>query len=232
MSDAEGPQHRDLSDPAYHAAVVDLLGALAYGELRAFAQLAKDSELAPLLRHKSSLAILAAHELRNFKLLTDQLSSLGADPEDAMTPFVEAVDAFHDRTASSDWLEGLVKAYVGEGIAQDFYREIAQYVDADTKALVLTVLEDQGQADFAVSAVRQAIDDDGRVAGRLALWGRRLVGEAITQAQRVGVERDALASLLVGAPGSGGADLAELGRMFVRLTDEHTRRMERLGLAP
>jgi hypothetical protein len=221
MSDAEG-QHRDLSDPAYHAAVVDLLGALAYGELRAFAQLAKDSELAPLLRHKSSLAILAAHELRNFKLLTDRLSSLGADPE----------DAFHDRTASSDWLEGLVKAYVGEGIAQDFYREIAHYVDADTKALVLTVLEDQGQADFAVSAVRQAIDDDGRVAGRLALWGRRLVGEAITQAQRVGVERDALASLLVGAPGSGGADLAELGRMFVRLTDEHTRRMVRLGLAP
>ena len=116
MSDAEG-QHRDLSDPAYHAAVVDLLGALAYGELRAFAQLAKDSELAPLLRHKSSLAILAAHELRNFKLLTDRLSSLGADPEDAMTPFVKAVDAFHDRTASSDWLEGLVKAYVGEGIA-------------------------------------------------------------------------------------------------------------------
>ena len=28
-----------------------------------------------------------------------------------------------------------------------------------------------------------------------------------------------------------GADLAELGRMFARLTDEHTRRMGRLGLA-
>jgi hypothetical protein len=233
MSDdeADGQQHRDLSDAVYRAAVVDLLGALAYGELRAFTQLAKDSELAPQLGHKSGLAILAAHELRSFKLLTHRLALLGADPEDAMTPFVEAVDAFHARTAPSDWLEGLVKAYVGDGIAQDFYREIANYVDGDTKALVLDVLEDQGQADFAISAVRQAIDDDGRVAGRLALWGRRLVGEAITQAQRVGVERDALGSLLVGAPGSGGADLAELGRMFVRLTDEHTKRMERLGLS-
>ena len=47
----------------------------------------------------------------------------------------------------------------------------------------------------------------------------------------MGVERDALASILVGSPGRAGADLAELGRMFVRLTDEHTRRMERLGLS-
>jgi len=57
------------------------------------------------------------------------------------------------------------------------------------------------------------------------------VGEALTQAQRVGVERDALASLLVGSPDRPGADLAELGRMFARITDEHTRRMDRLGLS-
>ena len=88
-----------------------------------------------------------------------------------------------------------------------------------------------GRDEYVVRAVRQAIAEDPRIGGRLALWGRRLVGEALTQAQRVGVERDALASLLVGAPGRPGADLAELGRMFARLTDEHTRRMSRLGLA-
>jgi rubrerythrin len=219
------------SDPTYREAVRDLLGALAYGELVAFTQLAKDVEDAPRLSYKAELARLASIELKHFGALTDRLAELGIAVEDAMRPFVEAVDAFHARTRPSDWLEALVKAFVGEGIAQDFYREVAAYVDEETRDLVNGVLEDTGQADFVVSVVRSSIEADEKVAGRLALWGRRLVGEAITQAQRVGVERDALSSLLVGAPGRAGADLVELGRMFVRLTDEHTRRMERLGLS-
>ena len=143
------------------------------------------------------------------------------------------MDSFHERTRPSTWLEGLVKAYVGDGIATDFYREIAAYVDPSTQALVHDAMQDVGQADFVVTVVREARKADPRVAGRLALWGRRLVGEALSQAQQVAVERDALASLLVGGVGTGrpSADLAELGRMFARLTDEHTRRMERLGLS-
>ena len=147
-----------------------------------------------------------------------------------MEPFVPAVDAFHERTAASDFLEGLVKAYVGEGIAQDFYREISRYVDEDTRALVVSVLEDTGQADFAVTVVREAIAADPRLAGRLALWGRRLVGEALSQAQRVAADRDALTSLLTGTVDRPGMDLAAISRMFSRLVENHTKRMARLGL--
>ena len=141
-----------------------------------------------------------------------------------------AIDAFHERTAPSTWLEGLVKAYVGDGISSDFYREISAYVDPETQELVREVLADDGQADFVVREVRAAIEADPRVAGRLALRGRRLVGEALSQAQRVAADRDSLASLLVGSVDRPGADLAELMRMFGRLTEAHTRRMDRLGL--
>ena len=47
---------------------------------------------------------------------------------------------------------------------------------------------------------------------------------------RAQLRRWLLASLLVGGPNRPGANLAEMGRMFARLTDEHTRRMGKLGL--
>ena len=110
-----------------------------------------------------------------------------------MQPFVGRVDAFHARTAPADWLEGLVKAYVGDGVAADFYREVAGLLDPETQALVADVLADTGHAEFVIARVRAAIEADPRVAGRLALWARRLVGEALGQAQRVAAERAPLA---------------------------------------
>ena len=219
-------------DPTYRATVIDLLGVLAYGELTAFSRLAADAEMAPSQPAKAALARVAVAEFHHYEALTRRLTEMGADPDVAMEPFIAPIDGFHDRTRPTGWLEGLVKAYVGDGIATDFYREISAYVDPWTQKLVLSVLQDVGQADFAVNAVREAIDADARVAGRLALWGRRLVGEALSQSQRVAVERDDLASLLVGGNDRPGADLAELGRMFSRITSEHVRRMGRLGLRP
>lgn len=225
VDDAEG------SGGGYRLAVVDLLGVLAYGALTGFSRLASDADLAPTLAAKAALARLAVAEFRQHEEISRHLAALGVDPEEAMHPFVAALDAFHERTAPSTWLEGLVKAYVGDGFAEDFYREISAYLDEDTHALVTGVLADAGQAEFVVREVRGAIEADPRVAGRLALWARRLVGEALSQAQRVAADRDSLASLLVGSADRPGADLAELMRMFGRLTEAHGRRMGQLGLS-
>lgn len=211
---------------AARAAVVDLLGALAYGELTGFERLATDSRFAPTVADKSALAAMAVAEFGHFRLLRERLHDLGVDPEAAMAPFVGPLDAFHDLTAPSDWLEGLMKAYVGDGIATDFYREVSVYVDAGTRALVLEVLADTGHAAFAVDRVRAAIRAEPAVSGRLALWGRRLVGEALTQAQRVAVERDSLVTLMAGM-----GDLAAVAALFDRITTAHSARMDALGLS-
>ena len=209
-------------------AVVDLLGALAYGELTAFERLATDSRLAPSVTDKALLAQMATAEFHHYERLNAHLSEvLGVDPEVAMAPFVEPLDEFHEATAPADWLEGLIKAYVGDGLAADFYREIAQFVaDEPARNLVLSVLADTGHSAFVVDRVRGAIESDPSVAGRLALWARRLVGEALLQAQKVAVERDALARLIGGA-----GELAEVARMFTRITDRHSERMSALGLS-
>jgi hypothetical protein len=208
--------------------VVDLLGLLAYASLVAFFQLSDDAALSASLADKADLAELAVVEFGHFQLLRQRIREMGADPQEAMLPFVEPVDEFHLRTAPSDWLEGLVKAYVGDGIANDFYRLVAQVLDEPTRALVLEVLADSGHAQFVISRVREAIKADPAVAGRLALWARRLVGEALSQAQRVAAEREPVARLLAGGSA---AQLGEIGRMFAALTDAHAERMAALGLA-
>ena len=219
------------TDAEYRAAVIDLLGVLAYGELIAFERTAADVAMAPAIDDKAALAALATREFQHFTSLNDRLIELGVRPEDAMGPFRLPLEEFHAHTAPSDWLEGMVKAFVGDGIAMDFYREIAVYVDEHTRELVERVCDDLGQSAFIVDRVRVAIAEDPRVAGRLALWGRRLVGEALSQAQRVAADRDGLSALLVGGVDRPGADLAEMGRMLARLTENHTRRMSALGLS-
>ena len=211
-------------------AVVELLGALAYGELTAFERIATDSRLAPTLTDKARLAAMAVAEFAHYERLVGRLASLGVDPEDAMAPFVDPLDEFHEMTAPSDWYEGLIKAYVGDGLAADFYREIAAYLDAETREVIISSLEDSGQTAFIVERVRAGIAEDHRLGGRLALWGRRLMGEALTQAQRVAGDRDSLTALLAGGVDRPGLDLAALGRMFTRLTELHAARMAELGL--
>ena len=186
--------------PAAADGVIDLLGLLAYAELDAFFRLAEDAALAPSLADKAALGGMAVAEFSHFERIRDELQQLGADPGQAMQPFTGPLDDFHVRTAPSDWLESLVKAYVGDGIAADFYRAVAEVLEPGPRALVLEVLADTGHAQFAVEHVRAAIAADPTVAGRLALWARRLVGEALGQAQRVAAQRPALACLLVPVP--------------------------------
>ncbi len=143
-----------------------------------------------------------------------------------MRPFMQQLDAFNARTRPADWLEGLIKAYVGEGISAVFYRTVADLLDPQTQALVNDVLADTGHSDFVIVRVREAIVEDPSVA-RLALWARRLVGEAVGQAQRIAAEREPLARLLGGGDSS---QSSKVSRMFAKLTDANFGRMAALGL--
>lgn len=204
-------------------AVIDLLALLAYGQLQAFDQMATDARLAPDLHRRAVLSEMAAAEMANYRGLVERLAALGADVEESMAGYVDALRQYHDQTAPNDWLEAVTKAYVGDAIADDFYRAVASHLEPDDRDLVLRVLHDSQYAEFAAGEIRRAIAEDPKVANRLSMWARRLVGEGLSQAQRVAARRPALIGLIL----AGGADPAAL---FRSLTAQHTARMAAVGL--
>lgn len=207
-------------DPAAN----DLFGLVAYGELLAFDRLAADARLAPDLRRRAALSEMAAAEIAHYRWLTDRLAACGVTPEEAMAPYVEALRAYHDSTEPRDWAEAVTKAYVGDAITDDFLRGIADGLAGPDRALLLDVLHDSRYAEFAAAEIRAAIEADPRAAGRLSMWARRLLGEALSQAGRVAAaDRGALVALI----GRTGGDVPRLLR---RLTEAHAARMTAVGL--
>ncbi|WP_422773072.1 ferritin-like fold-containing protein [Plantactinospora sp. WMMC1484] len=207
-------------------AVVDLLGLVAYGELMAFDRMAADARLAPDLARRAVLSEMAAIEIGNYRRLADRLTALGVAPGDAMAPFVPALQSYHDSTEPKDWLEALTKAYVGDAIADDFFREMAALLAEPDRQLVLDVLHDSRYDEFAGREIRLAIEADPKVANRLSMWARRLVGEGLSQAGRTAGERVALTALIA----TGFDDRSGVQTLFRRLTAAHTTRMAAVGL--
>ena len=99
-----------------------------------------------------------------------------------------------------------MKAYVGDGVGRGLLpRGRAVPGRRDPGAGAGRARGHRALARSWWRPIREAIAADPRVAGRLALWGRRLMGEMLSQAQRTAAERDALSNLLVGGIGGGTA---------------------------
>ena len=135
-----------------------------------------------------------------------------------MSQYASALENYHRLTTPSTWLEALVKTYVGDALAADFYLEIADVLPDEVADVVRAVLSETGHSQFVVAEVRAAVTASDRQRHRLALWSRRLLGEAITQAQYVLADHDELVDLVV----SGTDGLGQMAEFFDRLQHTHS----------
>lgn len=209
------------------AAVTKLYEVLLAGEFAACYRLIEESAMAPTTADRVAIARLIAAEMGHFEVLSEQIRVGGGDPEAAVASHTGVFDEYHRVTMPTSWLEVLVKMHVGDGLAADFYAEMADVLPEEVRPTMKSVMAETGSSQFAVDGVRAAVAADPAIASPLVLWGRRLLGEAITHMQWVLAEEEEVMALLF----DGTATLNNAAGFFDNMAARHTQRMADLSLA-
>lgn len=194
------------------------LGQAAYLELSLFEGLGRAAASAPHVRAQRVTARVAGSTLDRHRGLLAEIERTGGDPTASMEPHRDSVDAFRRRTEGADWHEAILASYVAAGLLNDVFVRLAAGLSADHRDRIVRVLEAGDDESTIVAELSAAIDDDPRLASRLALWGRRLVGDTLL------VARAAISA------SHESADDERLEPVFTELVAAHTRRMDALGL--
>ncbi|CAN5177598.1 ferritin-like fold-containing protein [soil metagenome] len=194
------------------------LGRLGYLTLVLFENLSRAVSTSPSVGAKTRLSVAAAEVLEAHEGLVVEMITLKIDPVAAMDPFRAELDDFQRRTQGSDWYEVLVTCYLTAGFLSDFFDGLAAGLPDALSKRVSSLLDVDTGEEVLQEELRTAIDANPRLASRLAMWGRRLVGDTMLIAR---------SSLAIGreAPGED-----RIEPVFTELIAAHTRRMDALGL--
>jgi hypothetical protein len=194
------------------------LGRLGYLTLVLFENVSRAVVKAPTTSAKTKLSAAAAEVLEAHESIVGEMRRLNIEPVAAMDPFRAELDDYQRRTQGADWHEILVTCYLTAGFLTDFFEGLAAGLPDGLSQRVSALLDvNKGEA-LLVEELREAIDASPRLASRLAMWGRRLVGDTMLVAR---------SSLAIGreAPGE-----ERIEPVFTELIAAHTRRMDALGL--
>jgi len=203
---------------------VALLARTAYLELSLFEAASSVAARASDLADREVVTRVAARILGQHTALVDLLTEQGEVPAVAMQPYAADIDRYWRRFGETGWHESVLTLHLATGLLNDFFAQLGAGLPgslADRYCAVLTA--DLGQESL-VQVLSAAIAGDRRMTSRLALWGRRIVGDTLL------VARSALDAV---RDPSGVPVETEERRVEPVLNDliaAHTRRMDRLGL--
>ncbi len=220
----------------YAPAARDYLGQLAYIQLANFEILTNELKYSPNNFYKHELSEAATKSYSKYRAVAKQIAALGLDVTDATDPFVERIETFHSRTRGTDWYETVIKVYLVSGLLDDFYRRLAVALEPTSRAAIEKALDDKTIEKFAVRILVEAMSDNPALASRLALWGRRIMGDTLLEL-RAAFDNRKLAGVSEGTRLSIAEEreanleaYTKLEPLVSELIGKHTMRMDVLGL--
>lgn len=199
--------------------VGEFLGRAAYVQLMLFENLSRAVSTAPTTAAKAAIGRAAEISIAKHRALADEIARSGGTVAEAMEPYTAAVDEFERTTRGGDWFETLLGCYLTAGFLEDFFARLAVGLPAGERERVEAIYSGADEEPLLAEQLTLAIADNSRLASRLAMWGRRLVGDTML------VARSAL-----GLDGSAGSADVRAEPVFTELIAAHTRRMDALGL--
>ncbi|MFM2238297.1 MAG: hypothetical protein RL389_644 [Actinomycetota bacterium] len=213
------------------------LGQLAYLELSQFEILTNELKFSPTTSNKAELSEAAARSFQKYRAIAKSLALQGFDPTDSMDPFTERIETFHSRTSGIDWYETVVKVYLVGGLLEDFYKRLAIGLPDGIREEVEKALRDGSFEKFAKACLIDAMAENPQLSSRLALWGRRLMGDVllelrgafdnrklagVTKGKKLSLEEERRVNLEA---------YSKLEPLISELIGAHSLRMDAIGLA-
>ncbi|MFJ3028578.1 ferritin-like fold-containing protein [Curtobacterium sp. NPDC087080] len=192
------------------------LGQAAYLQLSLYETMGRAGVAAPTMSGRLVTGVLATTALERHRTIVAEIERGGWAPAELMEPHREAIDRFLLRTSGADWYESMLTGYVTAGILNDLFGSLLRSLPLDVRQRLRTVF-DAREEPAVVQELSVHIEQDPRVGSRLAMWGRRLVGDTLL------VARSALAV-------HAREDQEKLEPVWTELIAAHTRRMDALGL--
>ncbi|GAA3594754.1 ferritin-like fold-containing protein [Klugiella xanthotipulae] len=199
--------------------VIPYLGLVAYLELEVYQATSRAAADAPDLVAKEILSNAAGMALNKHQEFAAEIRRRHREPAVVMQPYAAAIDRFVDRVTPANWNELLLLVYLCGGLFDDFFSQLARGVTdpfGDTAAEILS--GESGRAGVA-TLLERAIRENPRTGDRLALWGRRLVGDSLLVARASLVLSDNEVN-----------DEKKIEPVFTELISTHIKRMDGLGL--
>ncbi|WP_449278647.1 ferritin-like fold-containing protein [Leucobacter sp. GX24907] len=199
--------------------ILPFLGLTAYLQLELYEAATRGVSGAPTLEAKNVLAKVAGQTLSKHQKITDEIRRRGQEPHTVMRPFTPVIEDYVRRTEVGDWHQHILSLYLVGGLFDHFFATLAAGLDDNYRAEAITTLsEDTGRAELH-ELLAAEIASDPSIDSRLALWGRRLVGDTLLVSR-------AVLTLSEHRP----FDSSEVEPVFTELIADHIRRMDSLGL--
>ena len=198
----------------------EFLGRAAYVELTLFENLSRAISAAPSVSAKAVLGQAAEATLARHRALLAELERLGQGAAEAMEPYTRPADDFERSLRDGDWYETVLTCYLTTGFLDEFFAKLATGLPEDAAHRIAAVFRRPSVGSLLVAELSAAIEANPRLAARLAMWGRRVIGDTLLLAR----------SALHFGPNLR-SDEERIEPVLSELIAAHTRRMDALGLA-